>query len=430
MNQITQAGEFRMPTADFSGQAPAQPQHWQESGLRRNFLEDLALKILFLHGEMLLRELATEMRLGLAVLEQIFQILRKEQLIEVKGMTAGNYHIAPSGQGKARALELLAISRYAGPAPVSLERYTQCVRGQSVQGVQVATEDVAKAFSRLVVNGETLDRIGTAVVSGTSIFLHGPTGTGKTSIAELIPDIYGDTAWIPYCLEVDNQIISIFDAAVHRPVAQPEADTYDSRWVRCRRPRVLVGGELTAEMIDLQFNPVSRFYSAPLQLKANNGVLVIDDLGRQRISPEELLNRWIVPLDRRIDHLTLAGGKTFEVPFDLFVVFSTNLDPAQLADEAFLRRIPNKIRIDHLKPAEFHEIARRVCAASSIEYEAAVVDHLITTISDELKQPLRACHPRDIVAQILWEARYHGSAPRFDHAAVERACRHYFIAAE
>jgi energy-coupling factor transporter ATP-binding protein EcfA2 len=407
-----------------------QPQTWRETGLRRDFLEGLALKILFLHGELLLRDLAAEMCLNLAIIEEIFQILRREHLIEAKGVTAGNYQIVPSDQGKTRALQLLALNQYSGPAPVPLSEYTKRVREQSVQGVPVDPADLKRAFSHLVVSDDVLNRIGTAVVSGTSILFHGPTGTGKTTLADLIPDIYPDSVWIPHCVEVDNQIISIFDATIHRPTEQPAWDTSDSRWVRCRRPRVLAGGELTAEMLELQVNSFTKFYSAPLQLKANNGVLVIDDLGRQRIPPEVLLNRWIVPLDRRIDFLTLGGGRTFEVPFDLFLVFSTNLDLAELADGAFLRRIPNKIKVKNLTVEQFHEIAKNVCGASQVAYDAAVIDRLVKLISDDLKQPLRACHPRDIVAQICWAAKYKGMKPELDASAIEQACRNYFVESE
>lgn len=407
-----------------------QPLTWQDTGLRREFLEGLALKILFLRGQLLLRDLANEMRLNLAVVEEIFQQLRREQLVEAKGMKAGNYEVVASSHGKSRALEFFSLNQYAGPAPVSLREYTRRVREQSLKGLEVDPAQVRRAFAGLVLSEDVLSRIGTAVVSGTSILLHGPTGTGKTTIADRLADIYPDAVWIPHCLEVDNQIISIFDPTIHHPVEQPDPHTTDARWVRCRRPRVLAGGELTAEMLELQVNSWTKFYSAPLQLKANNGVLVIDDLGRQRIRPEELLSRWIVPLDRRIDFLTLGGGKTFEVPFDLFVVFSTNLDLSGLADGAFLRRIPNKIKIGNLTVEQFHEIAGNACGAAHLKYDAAAIDHLIKIIAVDLKQPLRACHPRDIVSQICWAAKYNDASPELNPASVEQACLNYFVESE
>jgi len=233
---------------------------------------------------------------------------------------------------------------------VSLEAYLKLVRSQTVQGAEIHEADIRRVFEHLVLGDDVLERVGTAIVSGTSIFVYGPTGGGKTSIAETLPNIYPDSVWIPYAVEVDSQIIVVYDATTHRPVEQPPWGEADTRWVRCRRPRVFVGGELTPEMLDLQMNPISKFYSAPLQMKANNGVLIIDDFGRQRIRPEDLLNRWIVPLDRRVDFLTLRGGKKFEVPFDLFVVFATNLNRMELADEAFMRRIQNKIRLGYPSP--------------------------------------------------------------------------------
>ena len=406
------------------------PQTWQATGLRLGLLKELALKILLERGELPLRDLCFAMRLSRRIVEEIFHSLRAEHLVEVTGMKVVDYQCTLSDRGRARAFELSALNLYAGPAPVTLAEYTARVKEQSVRGAPVAPEALKQAFARMVVPEDVLERIGTAVVSGTSLFLHGPTGSGKTSLAEAIPDIYADSVWIPHALEVDNQIITIFDPALHRPTAQAEPDVSDSRWVRCLRPRVLAGGELTAEMLELQINPVTRFYAAPLQLKANSGVLVIDDLGRQRVRPETLLNRWIVPLDRRTDLLTLVGGKIFEVPFDMFVVFSTNLDPSHLADEAFLRRIPNKIKIGDVTREQFHEIARRVAEASGVAYDAGVIDRLIQIISVDLKQPLRACHPSDIVAQICWAAKYAGKQPELTKAAVELACRNYFVAAE
>ncbi len=406
------------------------PQALHETGIRRSLLEDLALKILFLNGEILLRELSGRMCLNLGVMEEIFQALRKEQLIEVKGLTNGNYRIAATGQGKKRAMDLLSLNQYAGPAPVSLDDYSKRVREQSVQGAEVRPADVRRALAHMVVADDVLHRLGTAVISGTSIFLHGPTGAGKSSIAEALPNIYQDAVWVPHALEVDNQIITIYDSHVHERLDQPGPDECDSRWVLCRRPRVLAGGELTLEMLDLQFNMVAKFYAAPLQLKANNGVLIIDDLGRQRVHPEELLNRWILPLDRHIDFLTLSGGMKFEIPFELFVVFATNLDPSELADEAFLRRMQNKIRIENVSRAQFHQIFQLVCATLSLPYDASVVDRLADVITEELNQPLRACFARDIVRQVCWAARYEGRTPALDRHAVESACRNYFLPPE
>ena len=401
----------------------------EEMGVRRNLLEDLALKTLYLVGEMPLDELARKMGISTAMVDELFQRLRKDQLCQVVGMSGNLHRITTSSAGKSRALELLAQNQYAGPAPVSLDDYVARVRAQSVRSIQVTPEDLKRAYEHLVLDDETLDRLGTAVISGRAIFLYGPTGTGKTTIAEAFTRLFTeDTVWLPYAVEVDGQIIAVYDAVLHQRVEQPSDADHDDRWVLCRRPRVLVGGELTIEMLDLQYNPSTRFYAAPVQMKANNGLLIIDDFGRQRVSPEELLNRWVVPLDRRIDFLTLAGGKKIEIPFDPFVVFATNLDPAKLVDEAFLRRIQTKIKVGYATPEQFREIFRRVCLKFELKYDAGVVDELIRMIGLEYKEPLRACHPRDIVQQVLWGARYLQKAPRLDQEAVAQACRNYFLA--
>jgi len=284
---------------------------------------------------------------------------------------------------------------------------------------------VEKAFEHLVLSGRILEQLGTAVVSGTSIFLYGPTGTGKTSIAEAISNIYDDQIWVPYAVEVDAQIITVFDPILHKPAEQPQGS--DDRWVPCRRPQVVVGGELTIEMLDLQFHPVSKFYAAPLQMKANNGALIVDDFGRQRIRPEELLNRWTVPLDRRVDFLTMLGGRKLEIPFDSFVVFATNLDPAQLADEAFLRRIQNKIKVDNLDREDFHQVFERVCQRLELNYERDLVDYVVDLVTAEWKQPLRPCYPLDLVNHVCWTARYKGETPRLDRETLGKACRLYFL---
>jgi hypothetical protein len=228
-------------------------------------------------------------------------------------------------------------------------------------------------------------------------------------------------------VEIDGQIITVYDAVLHRKVKQPTGTDHDGRWVMCQRPCVMVGGELTIEMLDLQFNNSTKFYTAPVQMKANNGLFIVDDFGRQRLSPEEMLNRWVVPLDRRIDFLTLAGGKKIEIPFDIFVVFATNLDPTKMMDEAFLRRIQTKIKVDFVSPEQFREIFRRVCVQYELGYNGAVVDSLIQMIGQDFKEPLRACHPRDVVQQIIWAAQYLQKDPVLDRDTVAQACRNYFL---
>jgi Mg-chelatase subunit ChlI len=325
-------------------------------------------------------------------------------------------------------MELLSQNHYTGPAPVSLESYVEQTRQQSVRKVEVHADDVQRAFAHLVIDSEKLRQFGTALNSGSSIFLYGPPGTGKTTIAETLSRVVAeDEVWIPYAVEVDGQIITVYDPAIHERVVESEPENRDERWVLCRRPAILVGGELTAEMLDLQFNPVTKFYVGPVQMKANNGVLIIDDFGRQRLRPEDLLNRWVVPLDRRIDFLTLAGGKKLEIPFEMLVVFASNLDPAELVDSCFLRRIQTKIKIEGVSDDQFCEIFRRVADQNQIEFEASIPQDLIDFIGGTLKLELRQCYPRDIVNQVLWAAQYEDRKPYLDHASMAQAVEAYFL---
>ena len=405
------------------------PNTIEEVGISRKMLEDLALKTLFMNGELALNELAGSMHVSVGVVDELFQRLRREQLCQVTGMVGSIHRIAPTGEGKARALELLAVNQYAGPAPVRFADYVACVRQQSVRGLDLRPEQLAAAFEHLVLDGQTLTQLGTAFVSGKALFLFGPPGSGKTTVAENLSRLFqSDTIRVPYAVEIDGQIVTVFDPNVHVPVEHgAQEPSGDERWVLCRRPSVIVGGELTIEMMDLQINPVTKYYAAPLQMKANNGLLIIDDFGRQRVRPEELLNRWVVPLDRSLDFFTLVGGKKVEVPFDVIVVFATNLDPAAFVDEAFLRRIQTKIRLGDVSAAQFHEISRRMCRQSGVTYDSGMIDHLITLITQELHQPLRACHPRDIIDQISWAARYEQRAPELTETTVANACRNYFL---
>jgi len=403
-----------------------QPETVEETGVPINLLEDLALKILYLAGELSVSDLGRRMQLPTNVIYEIFEHIRKEHLVEVVGMVGSAHRVVTTSKGQSEAHRIMSRDMYSGPAPVSLATYVKVIRLQSVMDIEVHRPDLVRAFEHFVVSDSMLDQLGAALVSGQSIILYGPTGTGKTVIAETLPRIYTDSVWIPHAVEVQGQIITVFNSLVHKSREEILPPECDRRWVLCRRPRVIAGGELTMELLDLQFNPVLGFYSAPLQMKANNGILIIDDFGRQRISPSELLNRWIVPLERRVDYLTLAGGNKFEIPFDLIVTFSTNLNPAGLTDEAFMRRIQTKIKVTYVTPQQFHEISRRVCAQFGLVYDAAAVDGFIRTLS-ELHQPLRACYPRDIIQHISWKARYEGKQPLLTLEGIRDACHRYFL---
>jgi predicted ATPase with chaperone activity len=407
----------------------SKPQSVAELDVRQAVLEDLALKILYLTGSMSITELSEKTRLSFEVAKELVYQLRAELFCQVTGMNANIPQISITSQGRTRAMELLSQNHYTGPAPVSLESYVEQTRKQSIRKVEVHAEEVQRAFAHLVIDSETLRQFGTALNSGSSIFLYGPPGTGKTTVAETLSKVVSeDEVWIPYALEVDGQIITVFDSSIHKQSTVSKLTSRDGRWVLCQRPAVLVGGELTAEMLDLQFNPVTKFYVAPAQMKANNGVLIIDDFGRQRIRPEDLLNRWVVPLDRRIDFLALVGGKKIEVPFEMLVVFASNMDPAELVDACFLRRIQTKIKIGAMTDAQFSEIFRRVADEHEVGYEADVPKDLINFIRGTMKLELRQCYPRDVINQVLWAARYEGKKPYLDHASMAQAVEAYFLA--
>jgi predicted ATPase with chaperone activity len=426
MNVITRPDIEK--TAHASG-PEHRPRSISETGVRAAILEDLALKSLYLAGPFSVAELARQTHLSYEVADQLFDRLRSKMLCEVTGMSAHVPNLAITSMGRARAMELLAQSQYSGPAPVSLHSYVEQVRRQSIRGMRVTREDVEQAFSAFVLDSKTLSHFGTALNSGEAIFLYGPPGTGKTSAAETLASVLAKQAvWIPYAVEVDGQIIVVYDPTVHKRADTDEEARHDKRWVRCQRPTVIAGGELTMEMLDLQYSAATNYYVGPVQMKANNGTLIIDDFGRQRITPEELLNRWVVPLDRGIEFLTLAGGRKIEVPFELLVVFASNKDPMKLMDPAFLRRIQTKIKIDAVTPAQFCEIFRRVAQKHDAEVDDQTVYDLIVVIRDELKEDLRACYPRDLINQVAWAARYEGVRPQLDRAALMKAVESYFLA--
>jgi predicted ATPase with chaperone activity len=403
---------------------PPVPQSLQELGVPEQVALDLVLRRLLIEGYSSLAGLSRSLRMAVPIIDAIFKHMRQQHLVEVKGMTGNDYNFTLSAAGKQLAGERFQVSQYAGACPVSLNEYQASTKTQSAR-VMVDRARLRQAFSDLVVSDRMLDQLGPAIISQTSVFVYGPTGNGKTSLAERMLRVYSDVVRIPFAVEVDNQIISLYDPVVHQSVEHDDEDI-DPRWVMCKRPCIVVGGELVPSMLELRLDEASGIYAAPLQMKANNGILIIDDFGRQLISPRDLLNRWIVPLDRKVDYLTLRYGVKFQIPFELMVVFSTNLEPSDLADEAFLRRIRNKIYVEAVDAPAFDQIFTRVVAARNMPAEPDSAEYLRKLCLREGRTELRACYPADICNILTAIGRYEGRPAQMTKSELERAAALYF----
>lgn len=407
-----------------AGFSPPIPQNFEDLGISQSLVLDLVLRRLLLEGFSNLQGLSNTLKLSIPVLNVVFNHMRQQQLVEVKGMMGNDYNFTLSQSGKMLAGERFQISQYAGAAPVSLKDYHSATKAQSAQ-VRIDRKILRSAFSDLVVTDSLLDQLGPALISQNSIFVYGPTGNGKTSLAERMLRVYQDAILMPYAVEVDNQVISLYDPVVHQKIGMEDPDV-DPRWVLCRRPCIVVGGELIPSMLELRLDEASGIYAAPLQMKANNGIFIIDDFGRQLMSPRDLLNRWIVPLDRRVDYLMLRYGVKFQIPFELMVVFSTNLEPSDLADEAFLRRIHNKIFVDAVDEKAFDQIFHRVVTKFNIPCEPDSPEYLRKLCLREGRTELRACYPADICSILTSIGKYEGRPAFMSKSELERATALYF----
>ncbi|BDC51820.1 ATPase AAA [Bryobacterales bacterium F-183] len=407
------------------GFKPTTPQTYEDLGVSNSLVLDLILRRMLLEGFSNLGRLSQQLKLAHPIVEGTFRHMRSQQLVEVKGMTGNDYQFTLSQAGKQLASERFQVNQYAGACPVSLGDYHSATKAQSAK-VDVDRRTLKSCFSDLVISDRLLDDLGPALISQSSIFLYGPSGNGKTSVAERMLRIYDDAVLIPYSVEVDGQIISLFDPVVHNKLDYEENPDIDPRWVLCKRPCIVVGGELVPSMLELKLDEASGIYSAPLQMKANNGILIIDDFGRQLMSPRDLLNRWIVPLDRRVDYLTLRYGVKFQIPFETMVVFSTNLEPSDLADEAFLRRIHNKIFIEPVEAWAFDQIFSRVAHSKHLQPDPDSAEHLRKLCLREGRTELRACYPSDIMNIMLSIARYEQRPPLMSRTDLERASNLYF----
>jgi MoxR-like ATPase len=432
------------PTVPGSSFFPPPITKMEDTGLSLLWLQDLALKIFYFQGYLTGFRAAEELALPFAgIVDQILESLKREKLIEVKssqaGLGEGSYMYAITGAGIVRAREALDRSQYAGPAPVPIEIYNESIRRQSRGRVAITSRTMRQILSHLVMSEETFQRLGPALNSGTSIFLYGPPGNGKTSVAKAFGNlVLSQVMYIPNALYLDGQVVKLYDSVNHQRVPSSDSSANgtgglragarrDPRWIMIRRPFIMVGGELTLEGLDLVFDDTHKFYEAPFQVKANGGILLIDDFGRQQVRPRDLLNRWIVPLENRVDYLTLHTGRKIEIPFDVLVVFSTNLPPRDLVDEAFLRRLRHKIEISDPSYEDYREIFKRVSQQKGIPYSDEALAYLLQEYYIKRNRKLRASHPRDLCDQILDIARYQAIEPAMNKEMIDRSAQAYFV---
>ena len=400
----------RLDSLPPAGFLPREPKTWEESGLDVALVEQIVLRLLAREGASQGRQVAHELALSAGLLKDLLELLKGQKLVQLRGSTpTGDFIWELTESGRHAALEHRKMSTYIGPAPVPFSQYVKGVQAQTLANLRPTRDDLFRAFEDMTLSRGLIDAIGPAIASGRALFLYGEPGNGKTSIAERVTRSFGDTIWIPITLLIDGHIVKLYDPAVHvhqtgTSKTLSVMERADRRWVRIQRPTVIAGGELTLDMLEIQRNPVSGVCEAPLQLKANCGTLVIDDFGRQRIDPLTLLNRWIFPLERRVDYLRLPDGRKIPAPFDPLLVFSTNIDPATLVDEAFLRRIPYKVRVPDPTRDEFVALTTRQAAIMHVTLPPGSVAYLVD--KHYRTRPMRFCHPRDLLQQVVDYAKY------------------------
>ena len=411
---------------------PNEPQSIADTGLPVSLIESLIVKRLNSVGTSSGRQLADFVCLSFNLLETVFQGLRTRQIIVHRGSAPLNdYQYALTETGREAAQEALKQSAYMGPAPVPLLDYVLSAEAQTIRHESPKHQQLTEAFNDISVDEAMFESLGPAINSGAGLFLYGEPGNGKTTLAQRITMCFGQEIWIPHAIYEDGQIVKFYDSAYHQAAKNEEqtilkAAASDHRWIKVQRPTVMVGGELTLDALEIRHDPNSNVCEAPLQMKSNCGCLLIDDFGRQQVEPTALLNRWIVPLESRVDFLTLPTGKKISVPFEQLIIFSTNLEPSDLVDDAFLRRIPYKIEIANPGHEEFHQLFRLYCEKYECEYQREVIEQLIAVHYEQAGRSLRRCHPRDLINQIQNYCSYHDAKLELKPEYLERVIRSYF----
>lgn len=408
----------------------------KELGLPQIFLANLTLKHAFFNEVFAITDLVELLKISSNIINHLLEYLAQEKYVQILGSERPilsdlnlSMRYSLTNAGKKRAEQLLEYDSYVGPVPVTLKEYSDQVSRQPIDFTAVTSDRLKQILEDLVIPPEMVEDLGVAAINARSLFLYGPTGNGKTSIAMRLGKIWEDVILVPYAIFVSGSVIRLFDDMTHKPVQEMPPDDLeksDTRWIPCHRPVVVAGGELTLEMLDLIFNPALNYYEAPLQLKANNGVFIVDDFGRQHIAAHDLLNRWIIPLEERHDHLRLRTGQKFTIPFEQFIIFATNLEPHALVDEAFLRRISSKVKVDYVTSERFMEILRRLCESFEIKFEPESAEYLITKHYADHRR-MSACHPRDLVQQVLNYSRFHHIKPTLSRENLDRAVQKYFL---
>lgn len=441
MSTETPESDLSRPHIDELGQARVaklapRPANLADTGLSETFVADLISKHILDRGALTIGDLSAALALSGSIVERVLNFMRTEARVEVRPtIDAGRgLSYALTDRGRAAALDAMMRSGYVGAAPVPLKRYAQIVRAQTVHGRTVTQAEMYAAFHDVTLDPELLDRLGPSLNSGRAIFLYGAAGTGKTYVSQKLVRLFRDLTLIPHAIAVDETVIQVFDPMLHKVVGPDSTDTrlmldrgHDPRFLVCERPCAITGGELTAEMLEVRYDPTARLYEAPLQMKANNGIFIIDDMGRQRIQPQTLFNRWIVPLEEKKDYLDLGSGKHFSVPFDVVLIMSTNIHPLELADEAFLRRIGYKIAFTSVSAARYAEIWNEYCRENRVACRPEVLDYVLNELHGHDRTPLLPCHPRDLLGMAVDYAAYSNGSREVTEEHMRWAWSNYFV---